>query len=58
METLDQLDWERRQLEPPKRSPLAKLLRRTSTIRALVALGLLLTKFVQLGIEIYRTLRE
>jgi hypothetical protein len=58
METLDQLDWKRGQLKSPKRSLLAKLLRRTLTIRVLVAFGLLLTKLVQLGIEIYRTLRE
>jgi hypothetical protein len=57
METLDQLDWKRRQLKPPKRSLLAKLLRRTSTIKALVAFGLLLTRLIQLGIEIYRALR-
>jgi hypothetical protein len=58
METLDQLDRERRQLKPTRRAALAKLLRRTSTIKVLVAFGLLLTRFVQLGIEIYRALRE
>jgi hypothetical protein len=57
METLDQLDRERRQLEPPRRSALAKLLRRRSTLKVLVAFGLLLTRLVQLGIEIYRALR-
>ena len=57
METLDQLERERRQSKP-RRSALAKQLRRPSTVRALVGIGILLTKLVQLGILIYRALRE
>lgn len=58
METLDQLDRERRQSAPKRRSAVAHWLRSTSTIRALVAFGFLLTRIIQLGIEIYRALRE
>jgi hypothetical protein len=58
METLDHLNRERGQSKAPKRSAWAKMLRRALTVRVLFALAPLLTKVVQLGIELLKALRQ
>lgn len=55
METLEDLDRERGQAKPSKRAK--NLLRCRLLIRILLVLAPLLTKVVQLGVEIMKALR-
>lgn len=57
MATLEHLDRERGQAKPDKQAKWKKVLRRRLTIRVLLVLAPLLTKLVQLGIEIIKVLR-
>jgi hypothetical protein len=57
MEALKDLDRERGQAKPGKRTKEKSLLRRRITIQVLLVLAPLLTKIVQLGVEIIRALR-